>query len=293
LYSFCSSFMLLINKLLIKRLPFSSLVMLVQVVFSIITAALLRHLKLFPEIESLSLKQLKMYLVYVLAFVFGLYANIEALKRVNVETIIVFRSCLPLVVSILEYFLLNRQWPERGSFVALLVLALGTFGYVKNDKQLTFEGPVVYTWVVIWFFMLCFVMTYGKQITDSVKLSTWGSVYYNNLLSIPAFLALSVLTNDVQEFYKGFNEVSLSYETKFLLILSGVIGVGISYSGWWCREILSATAYTLVGVTNKIITIFLNILLGNEHASPTGIFWLVVCLSASIFYKQAPIKVKI
>jgi hypothetical protein len=140
-------------------------------------------------------------------------------------------------------------------------------------------------------------------------------------LSIPAFLALSVLTNDVQEFYKGFNfktnffnynynlfikilfdnikftlgfnEVSLSYETKFLLILSGVIGVGISYSGWWCREILSATAYTLVGVTNKIITIFLNILLGNEHASPTGIFWLVVCLSASIFYKQAPIKVKI
>ena len=42
-------------------------------------------------------------------FVAGLIFNLGALEHTNVETLIVARSCLPLVTSILDYIFLGRQ----------------------------------------------------------------------------------------------------------------------------------------------------------------------------------------
>ena len=36
------------------------------------------------------------------------------------------------------------------------------------------------------------------------------------------------------------------------------------YTGWMCRDLISATSYTLVGVVNKFITILLNVLVWGE-----------------------------
>jgi hypothetical protein len=32
-----------------------------------------------------------------------------------------------------------------------------------------------------------------------------------------------------------------------LLLLGSVVGTGIGYSGWWCRTVVSATSFTLIG----------------------------------------------
>ena len=31
------------------------------------------------------------------------------------------------------------------------------------------------------------------------------------------------------------------------LIVGSVVGTGIGYSGWWCRSVVSATSFTLIG----------------------------------------------
>ena len=40
-----------------------------------------------------------------------------------------------------------------------------------------------------------------------------------------------------------------------LLTVSCVIGVAISYTGWKCRSMVTATCYTVLGVANKMATV--------------------------------------
>ena len=46
-------------------------------------------------------------MLYIIAFVGGIYCNMRVLSVTNVETVIVFRTCSPLIVAVLDY--LNMQ----------------------------------------------------------------------------------------------------------------------------------------------------------------------------------------
>jgi drug/metabolite transporter (DMT)-like permease len=84
--------------------------------------------------------------------------------------------------------------------------------------------------------------------------------------------------------------VELPSNGVMVLLFSCVAGTLIGYSGWLCREMVSATTYTLVGVVNKFLTILLNVALWDKHASPTGIIAVCVCLGAGSLYQQSPTR---
>lgn len=75
-----------------------------------------------------------------------------------------------------------------------------------------------------------------------------------------------------------------------LLIIGSVVGTLIGYSGWWCRSVVSATSFTLIGVVNKCLTILMNVLIWDQHATPGGIVSLFVCISGGLVYQQAPMR---
>jgi solute carrier family 35 len=131
-YSFCSSFMLIVNKLVISYIPAPSLVSCIQLVVCIISIVVANYLG-FVVLDTVRLSDLKWLFIYsgifpekcgsmryqnailnvqLLApalFVSGIVFNLGALERANVETLIVARSCLPLATSILDYIFLGRQ----------------------------------------------------------------------------------------------------------------------------------------------------------------------------------------
>merc|ERR1712151_583395 len=74
------------------------------------------------------------------------------------------------------------------------------------------------------------------------------------------------------------------------LVISCIIGVGISWSGWNCRAKVSATKYTLLGVVCKFLSVLINVFLWDKHASPQGLLMLFICLISSAAYKQAPVR---
>jgi len=78
--------------------------------------------------------------------------------------------------------------------------------------------------------------------------------------------------------------------TIFLLILGTVIGTAIGYTSWWCRDKVSATSFTLIGVMNKCLTVLLNMLVWDQHAPPLGIASLFICLLGGSIYQQAPMR---
>jgi hypothetical protein len=74
------------------------------------------------------------------------------------------------------------------------------------------------------------------------------------------------------------------------LLLGCVTGTGIGYSSWWCRDKVSATSFTLIGVMNKCLTILINLSMWDQHAPPGGIAALVLCLAGGSMYRQAPMR---
>ena len=237
--------------------------------------------------DAIEWSKVKPYMIYVATFSAGIYTNMRALEGSNVDTIIVFRCCTPLVVAVMDYLFLGRELPGLRSVISLLALLLGATGYVMSDSAFRLDGFVAYFWVFLYFWLLCFSMAYGKLVMGRVPMkSIWGPTLYSNLLSIPPTLLFGLAAG----------EVSLVAQTPWTLTggatvaLSCVMGVGISYSGWSAREKVSATLYTLVGVMNKMVTVIINGLIWDRHASGPGIFWLTVCIVAGTFYQQAPMR---
>jgi drug/metabolite transporter (DMT)-like permease len=145
----------------------------------------------------------------------------KSLTTVNVETVIVFRSCSPIAVSIIEYLFLNREFPSFRSCLSLLGVVFGAFLYCLSDSQFLLEGYSSYFWVIIYFVLITTEMTYGKVITSAVKMdSIWGSVLYCSVLSLPLLAMI--------ECYEGKMEQKIDAATNlssfgwFIILMSSI-----------------------------------------------------------------------
>jgi len=74
----------------------------------------------------------------------------------------------------------------------------------------------------------------------------------------------------------------------FYLVLSCVVGVAISYSGWKCRSVITATTFTLVGVLNKMATITFTIIVWPSDFSVLKTLSLLACVGFGLLYVDAP-----
>merc|ERR1711924_233021 len=177
------------------------------------------------------------YGVYVVVFMMGIYANMRALETSNVETVIVARACTPLLVSALEYQFLGRALPNTRSVMSLLVIVLGALFYVSNDGSFQAKGAASYTLPFIYLLATSAVMTFGKHVKNKVETSLFESVYYTNVLSfLPMFFWAFCMGKHNKEL------VPVSFNGLFFLIIGSLVGVGIGYSSWNARNILSATS---------------------------------------------------
>eukprot|EP00605_Chrysophyceae_sp_TOSAG23-4_P002860 GSChrysophyteH1.ASY1.ANO1.3150.1 assembled CDS len=269
----------------IEYLPLPSVVSFIQIVFSAIVVLLIKCLGV--KVDGLEWEKLKAYSMYIVAFVSAIYANMQALKQSNVETVIVFRACSPIAVSVIEYLFLGREAPSSKSSLSLAMVALGAVVYCLSDSQFMLQGLQAYSWVIAYFFLITFEMTYGKKLTSSVKMeSVWGPVLYCNLLAALPMYLLGYANGDYENIGQQLAEIPVNGMS--ILIFSCVAGTLIGYTGWMCRGMISATSYTLVGVVNKFLTILLNVVLWDKHSSPAGIAAVCVCLISGVFYTQPP-----
>lgn len=66
--------------------------------------------------------------------------------------------------------------------------------------------------------------------------------------------------------------------------------IGISYTGWAARNAVSATLFTVVGITNKMATVLINLCLWDNGTSSFGFGCLMLCIAAGTLYQQAPMR---
>ena len=69
-----------------------------------------------------------------------------------------------------------------------------------------------------------------------------------------------------------------------------VLGTAMSYYAWLARSLVSATLFTILGNVCKVLSIVINVMIWDKHATPFGILCLLFCLVAAYFYQQAPLR---
>jgi len=300
LYSLCSGSLVLVNKLILHHLKFPSLVISIQLISCVVMLSF-ANLAGILKMDAIKWEFMKPYLLYTIAFSTGVYCNMKSLSISNVETVIVFRALAPLLVSFMEASFLGRESPSMRSFAALSVIVLGATGYANTDDDFRTQGTKAYVWPLLYLVCISLEMVYGKKIIRSVKFKTFtGPVQYTNLLGWPPCLFFAymggefgMLKNEIEE--KGGGSFvaycqSLPSAAVILLVAGCFIGTGIGYTSWWCRDKVSATSFTLIGVMNKCLTVLVNCLIWDNHASKAGIASLVLCIIGGTFYQQAPMR---
>jgi hypothetical protein len=103
------------------------------------------------------------------------------------------------------------------------VVAIGAALYCMSDSEFMLNGISAYYWVLTYFVLITFEMTYGKKLTSSVKMeSVWGPVLYCNLLAaLPMFL-IGYFNGDYENIAVKLQEVPAN--GVMILVFSCVAG---------------------------------------------------------------------
>jgi GDP-mannose transporter len=290
-YSFCSGTLVLLNKVILVYFPYPSVTVSIQLVATLVFVYAAKHC-CGLAVDELRWKYAVPYLWYIAAFAAGIYCNMRSLQISNVETVIIFRALSPCLVAVWDALFLGRTWPTPRSWSGLGLIVVGAYGYALTDTRFQQQGWHAYAWPLLYLFVISFEMAYGKRILTSVDLKTLsGPVLYTNLLGLPAMLAFAYMGNEFTRIRQDVEEGHFIPTFAFLVFaLACIVGTAIGYSAWWCRDRVSATSFTLIGVLNKCLTVLLNLLIWDNHAGPGGIACLLLCLVGGAVYQQAPMR---
>ena len=216
----------------VVHLPRPSVVSFLQIVFSTVQILLMKYI-FGVKVDELEYDKIRAYAVYIIAFVFSIYANMKALALSNVETVIVFRACVPVAVTVIEFLFMDRTLPSIRSSISLAIVSIGAVVYCLLDSEFALNGFIAYSWALIYFFLIAFEMTYGKLLISSIKMDTvWGPVLYCNLLaSVPMFL-LGYLAGDYNKI--GEKLAVIPFNGIVVLVFSCLVGTFIGYVSMIC-----------------------------------------------------------
>lgn len=172
-------------------------------------------------------------------------------------------------MSVCDYLFLRRDLPSPVSWLCLVGILFSAGGYVLSDSNFHVEA---YFWVAVWYAVFVFEMVYIKHLCETVKMAHWGRVLYNNFL---ALFPLAIIGIGLGETNLVAN-VEWTLEALASLILSCLVGIGMSFTSFWLRDMVSATSFTVIGIMCKIGSVLLNFLYWDKHASGLGLFFLSI-----------------
>lgn len=286
-YALSSSLLAVINKVAITMFNYPGLLTALQYLTSCLGVLILGKLG-FLRHDAFRWETARKFLPAAVVFYLAIFANTNLLRHANVETFIVFRSSTPLLVAVADTIFRKQPWPSNLTFAALVLILGGAVGYVATDSGFTVTA---YSWAFFYLVMITTEMVYIKHTVTNLGLNTWGFVLYNNLLALMMAPLSWIITREYVDaiialrYSRGSNLFSPAAFSAVLL--SCVFGLLISFFGFAARKAISATAFTVTGVVNKFLTVAINVVIWDKHASPVGLFCLLMTIAGGVLYQQS------
>jgi GDP-mannose transporter len=283
-YGLCSSTLLIANKLALHLISAPVFLLSIQLWFAVAAVYLLAVLGVV-QVQPLRWSTATQFSPVVVSFLGTLFANAKVLQYSNVETFITFRSSTPLVLCVCDYVFLGRQLPSSRSIICLLGLLLSSAGYAAVDHMFDVRA---YSWLAVWYVSFTAYEVVVKHLCDNVALDNWTRVVYTNAM---AGSLLALATPFVRgEHHAVAKAVVWTPGSASVLLLSCVIGLGVSHSAYVMRSACSATLSAVVGILCKVVTVVINMVIWDKHASFVELVFLALGLVAGALYEQAPMR---
>lgn len=285
-YALSSSLLAVINKYAITKFNYPGLLTALQYLTSALGVWVLGKLG-FLHHDPFVVETAKKFLPAALVFYLAIFTNTNLLRHANVDTFIVFRSLTPLLVALADTAFRKQPCPSKLTFAALVIILGGAFGYVATDSAFTLTA---YSWAFAYLITITTEMVYIKHMVMNLGLNTWGFVLYNNLLSLMMAPIFWILTGEYGDVFAALGANAGNWfelDAFFAVSLSCVFGLLISFFGFAARKAISATAFTVTGVVNKFLTVVINVLIWEKHASPFGLVCLCITIVGGVMYQQS------
>jgi len=295
MYATCSSTLSIVNKWALLYLPFPGLVTACQ--FATTAAFVWAAGKAgYIDVEGLRAPKIRAMAPINVVFYLAIFTNGQVLKHATVETFIAFRSLTPLLVSLLDTVVRGEPAPSRRTLGCLCAIALGAASYARDDAHFTVRG---YAWGCVYLAIIVTEMVYAKHVTATINLSTWSLVLYQNAIALALWPFASLLSGEFRALQALWSGVPVASEagaieapplTAYTLVPLGcscLLAIGISFSAWGTRTVISATQFTVLGVACKLATVAINVLAWSHHASYAAQASIILCIVASVAYNQS------
>mmetsp|Transcript_7253 Transcript_7253/g.24991 ORF Transcript_7253/g.24991 Transcript_7253/m.24991 type:complete len:307 (-) Transcript_7253:9-929(-) len=282
-HMFVSSTMLILNKAVLRQLPVATTVLVLQVGSSASILWCLGKLGTI-QVSPFEASKAKSFFWNAMAFMLLLFSNAKALEAANVEAVIVFRTLSLFVTAYGDFRLLKTRILSFHMLGTLCLVLVGSLGYVMSDKGLKVENIF---WV---FFYGCANAAYPLVTQVAIRrhqhMNSWDRTFYNNLMTLFVFLPGIFLLGEHETIHVLTARGQLTSWSILLLLLSCIWGTAISFLGFLCLEHVTATSFNVMGNANKLLTLVLNSLIWDQHASLQANIFLLTSLVGSAMYGE-------
>lgn len=291
-YCISASLLSIINKWAVTKFPYPGLLTALQYLTSVLGVLICGCFNLI-EHDKLNIRTMLKFLPAAVIFYLSIFTNSELLSYANVDTFIVFRSAVPILVAVGETLFLNQPWPSIKTWLSLAVIFAGGLIYVFTDYQFTLKA---YGWAFAYLVSMFVDFVYIKHVVSTIGLNTWGLVLYNNLEALILFPIEVLIMGEIKKMKKDnlAHNVPNWYTFEVILPvgLSCLFGLSISFFGFSCRKAISATGFTVLGIVNKLLTIVVNLVVWDKHSRVAGTVGLLICVFGGVLYQQSTTKPK-
>eukprot|EP00928_Gymnodinium_smaydae_P080316 TRINITY_DN64036_c0_g1_i1.p1 TRINITY_DN64036_c0_g1~~TRINITY_DN64036_c0_g1_i1.p1 ORF type:complete len:321 (+),score=60.30 TRINITY_DN64036_c0_g1_i1:122-1084(+) len=236
------------------------------------------------HIKPFTFVQVRRLLVVGANFAFILATSLMALPLVTVATVVVFRNVCTCVIAILERSLFGKNF-TLNSWFAIFVTLVGSIIYAGTDIN---YDPAGYFWQVANSIFFSFGQLYEKwNMTRTTDQTATGVATIKACLSL---FVVAVMVPSMGELEHFRNLKVLSPVTVALLFTSsvGAIGMGVIYMTLY--QIASATATTVAGNFNKVVSIVVGALVFSSRLSTLQCVGLFVSSLGSLWWSLETIK---
>ncbi|KAH9262734.1 hypothetical protein BASA82_000240 [Batrachochytrium salamandrivorans] len=288
-YSLISTSMVLSNKLVLSTYDFQFPMVLLfhQTLMTVNCLHIAKQLE-WITYEPLNRKQVLQWLPLDVFFVTMLFTGFLSMTYLSIPMVTIFKNTNNLFIALGDG-LLFRNFPTRGVSISLLLMVAAAVMAGLNDLEFSVVG---YAWTLANCLSSSGYVLYAQFVLRHTTLSTFGKVYYNNVLALPLVLLLDFFVFGDFMRLLTYPDLHKFFEWDFVFLWgwSGVLGILQSFCALKAQHLSSPTTYSMVGSLNKIPMTFLGIAVFHTAMTNKGLVYTALSILAGALYSYVKAK---
>ena len=289
MYMACSSLMMLCNKQVVMRLQTPVTILDLQLLFTVLVLS-----SIFPwTLRFGTLVDVwRWSRVVPLLFAAMLATSMIAQQYASMGLQVAIRNLGPLVTLPVERAFNEPIVADASTWGALGLILVGVVLYVSESlkQQGLVELAIGIALCTLNLLFAMFERLYQRRMIalQPVDISKTGMLLLNNfgaVLPVTILFCVPGLNQEPVEWRERWS--SAGFFDYILLLLSGVCGIAIGWTGINVQQYVTATTFLMITNLNKIVVVSMGmVFLGDSHG-PVAVLGIVLALGGGVWYTLA------